>query len=108
MLCESVEQANSQGYDEGEGTERQSVIRALFKDDRRLQEARDLLATHKPRIVSLAQDPGLPDSEYLEKQKSWFPGSPLELWLSQQEEDCSITAYAFLSSLKNSILVVST
>lgn len=69
MLCESVEQTNSQGYDEGEGTERQSVIRALFKDDRRLQEARDLLATHKPRIVSLAQDPGLPDHEYLEKQK---------------------------------------
>ncbi|KAM0447757.1 hypothetical protein ACHAO4_008707 [Trichoderma viride] len=69
LLCESVEQTNSQGYDEGEGTERQSVIRALFKDDRRLQEARDLLATHKPRIVSLAQDPGLPDHEYLEKQK---------------------------------------
>jgi anaphase-promoting complex subunit 1 len=45
------------------------VIRALFKDDRRLQEARDLLATHKPRVVSLAQDPGLPESEYLEKQK---------------------------------------
>ncbi|KAL7938885.1 hypothetical protein V8C35DRAFT_289468 [Trichoderma chlorosporum] len=69
LLCESVEQTNSQGYDEGEGTERQSVIRALFKDDRRLQEARDLLATHKPRIVSLPQDPGLPESEYLEKQK---------------------------------------
>ncbi|KAL7797291.1 hypothetical protein V8C37DRAFT_370626 [Trichoderma ceciliae] len=69
LLCESVEQTNSQGYDEGEGTERQSVIRALFKDDRRLQEARDLLATHKPRVVSLAQDPGLPESEYLEKQK---------------------------------------
>ncbi|EHK23491.1 uncharacterized protein TRIVIDRAFT_37630 [Trichoderma virens Gv29-8] len=69
LLCESVEQTNSQGYDEGEGTERQSVIRALFKDDRRLQEARDLLATHKPRVVSLPQDPGLPESEYLEKQK---------------------------------------
>ncbi|KAM0262455.1 hypothetical protein ACHAQJ_001709 [Trichoderma viride] len=69
LLCESVEQTNSQGYDEGEGTERQAVIRALFKDDRRLQEARDLLATHKPRVVSLAQDPGLPESEYLEKQK---------------------------------------
>ncbi|KAL6893227.1 hypothetical protein HDV57DRAFT_226925 [Trichoderma longibrachiatum] len=69
LLCESVEQTNSQGYDEGEGTERQSVIRALFRDDRRLQEARDLLATHKPRIVTLPQDPGLPESEYLEKQK---------------------------------------
>ncbi|KAL6820645.1 hypothetical protein V8C40DRAFT_58479 [Trichoderma camerunense] len=69
LLCESVEQTNSQGYDEGEGTERQSVIRALFRDDRRLQEARDLLATHKPRVVSLPQDPGLPESEYLEKQK---------------------------------------
>ncbi|KAL9484008.1 hypothetical protein ACSS6W_002797 [Trichoderma asperelloides] len=73
ILCQGYKRTlihvMTKGYDEGEGTERQSVIRALFKDDRRLQEARDLLATHKPRIVSLAQDPTLPDSEYLEKQK---------------------------------------
>ncbi|KOS17921.1 Negative regulator of mitosis [Escovopsis weberi] len=69
MLCESVDQSNNQGYDEGEGTERQAVIRALFKDDRRLNEVQDLLSTHKPRIIRIDQDPGLPESDYLEKQK---------------------------------------
>lgn len=69
MLCESVDQTNNQGYDEGEGTERQAVIRALFKDDRRLNEAQDLLSTHKSRIIRLNHDSGVPESEYLEKQK---------------------------------------
>lgn len=57
------------GCDEGEGTERQAVIRALFKDDRRLDEARDLLSTHKARPVRLDSDPSWTESEYLEKQK---------------------------------------
>ncbi|KAK5995572.1 Negative regulator of mitosis [Cladobotryum mycophilum] len=69
LLCESVEQTNNQGYDEGEGTERQAVIRALFKDDRRLNEAQDLLSTHKPRVVRIDHDPGVAESDYLEKQK---------------------------------------
>ncbi|EFY84476.1 20S cyclosome subunit (APC1/BimE), putative [Metarhizium acridum CQMa 102] len=69
MLCQSVEEANNTGYDEGEGTERQAVIRALFKDDRRLNEAQDLLSTHKARVVRLNPDPSWPESEYLEKQK---------------------------------------
>ncbi|KHN97163.1 negative regulator of mitosis [Metarhizium album ARSEF 1941] len=69
LLCQSVEEANNTGYDEGEGTERQAVIRALFKDDRRLNEAQDLLSTHKTRVVRLNPDPTWPESEYLEKQK---------------------------------------
>ncbi|TWU78255.1 Anaphase-promoting complex subunit 1 [Metarhizium rileyi] len=69
MLCQSVEEANNVGYDEGEGTERQAVIRTLFKDDRRLNEAQDLLSTHKARVVRLNPDPSWPESEYLEKQK---------------------------------------
>ena len=69
MLCQTVEEANSSGYDEGEGTERQAVIRTLFKDDRRLNEAQDLLSTHKSRTVRLSPDPNWPESEYLEKQK---------------------------------------
>ncbi|KAK9441438.1 negative regulator of mitosis [Metarhizium brunneum] len=69
MLCQSVEEANNTGYDEGEGTERQAVIRALFKDDRRLNEAQHLLSTHKARVVRLNPDPSWPESEYLEKQK---------------------------------------
>jgi anaphase-promoting complex subunit 1 len=69
MLCQSVDDVNSLGYDEGEGTERQAVIRALFKQDRRLNEAQELLATHKARAVRLDPNPKWTESEYLEKQK---------------------------------------
>lgn len=69
LLCQSIEETNSLGYDDNEGTERQAVIRALFKEDRRLNEAQDLLSTHKARVVRLDPDPAWPESEYLEKQK---------------------------------------
>lgn len=69
LLCQSVEETNTASYDEGEGTERQAVIRALFKDDRRLNEVQDLLSTHKSRLVRLDADPTWPESLYLEKQK---------------------------------------
>ncbi|RDA92755.1 hypothetical protein CP533_1413 [Ophiocordyceps camponoti-saundersi (nom. inval.)] len=69
LLCQSLEETNNIGYDEGEGTERQAVIRALFKDDRRLNEAQDLLSTHKARVIRFDPDPSWPESEYLEKQK---------------------------------------
>lgn len=69
LLCQSVEETNNIGYDEGEGTERQTVIRALFKDDRRLNEAQDILSTHKARTVHLEPSPSWSESEYLEKQK---------------------------------------
>ncbi|RSM20894.1 hypothetical protein CDV31_000265 [Fusarium ambrosium] len=69
LLCQSVEDANTLGYDEGEGTERQAVIRSLFKEDRRLNEAQALLSTNKARLVRLDHDPEWPESEYLEKQK---------------------------------------
>lgn len=68
MLCQSIEESNSMGYDEVEGTERHSVIRGLFKD-RRLNEAQDLLATFKTRVLRLDSRPGWSESEYLEKQK---------------------------------------
>ncbi|ENH68634.1 Negative regulator of mitosis [Fusarium oxysporum f. sp. cubense race 1] len=69
LLCQSVDESNNIGYDEGEGTERQAIIRSLFKEDRRLNEAQDLLSTHKARLVRLDPHPGWPESEYLEKQK---------------------------------------
>ncbi|KAK7423197.1 Anaphase-promoting complex subunit 1 [Neonectria magnoliae] len=69
LLCQSVEETNNVGYDEGEGTERQAVIRTLFKEDRRLNEAQDLLSTHKARLIRLHHNPNWPESEYLEKQK---------------------------------------
>ncbi|WYZ43187.1 hypothetical protein EsH8_VI_000886 [Colletotrichum jinshuiense] len=68
-ICQSVDEYNNVGFDEGEGTERQAVIRALFKEDRRLNEAQNLLSTHKARIVRLETEPTWSESEYLEKQK---------------------------------------
>lgn len=69
LLCQSIEETNNIGYDDNEGTERQAVIRALFKEDRRLNEAQNLLSTHKARVVYFESDPSWPESEYLEKQK---------------------------------------
>ncbi|KAL2753222.1 hypothetical protein ACRALDRAFT_2110276 [Sodiomyces alcalophilus JCM 7366] len=68
-VCQSVEEYNSVGGDDADGTERQAVIRALFKDDRRLNEAQDLLSTHRPRVVRLYPEPEWTESEYLERQK---------------------------------------
>ncbi|KAH6671492.1 hypothetical protein EV126DRAFT_464465 [Verticillium dahliae] len=68
-ICQTLDEFISAGYDDGEGTERQAVIRALFKEDRRLNEAQDLLSTHRPRIVRLDSEPGWTESQYLEKQK---------------------------------------
>ncbi|PNH71746.1 hypothetical protein VD0001_g5820 [Verticillium dahliae] len=68
-ICQTLDEFISAGYDDGEGTERQAVIRALFKEDRRLNEAQDLLSTHRPRIVRLESEPGWTESQYLEKQK---------------------------------------
>ncbi|KAK2038875.1 hypothetical protein LZ31DRAFT_635127 [Colletotrichum somersetense] len=68
-ICQSVDEYNNIGYDEGEGTERQAVIRALFKEDRRLNEAQSLLSTHRARVVRLDADPAWSESEYLERQK---------------------------------------
>ncbi|TQV96881.1 negative regulator of mitosis [Cordyceps javanica] len=65
----NVEDDEPPGYDESNGIEKQAVIRALFKEDRRLNEAQDLLSTHKSRHVRLNPDPNWPESEYLEKQK---------------------------------------
>ncbi|KAM3565588.1 hypothetical protein MY1884_000121 [Beauveria asiatica] len=69
LLSHSVEDDEPPGCEEGNGIERQAVIRALFKEDRRLNEAQNLLSTHKSRHVRLNPNPDWPESEYLEKQK---------------------------------------
>ncbi|KAB5526420.1 putative APC1 protein [Coniochaeta sp. 2T2.1] len=68
LLCQSDDLANT-GHDEGEATERQAVVRALFKEDRRLNEAQNLLSSQKPRVVKLDARPEWSESIYLEKQK---------------------------------------
>ncbi|KAL8377206.1 hypothetical protein RB595_008065 [Gaeumannomyces hyphopodioides] len=69
LLCRNLDDFNSNGIEEVEGSERQAVVRALFKDDRRLNEAQTLLSSQKPRTLRLDPDPKWTDAEYLEKQK---------------------------------------
>ncbi|KAH6668128.1 hypothetical protein F5X68DRAFT_160130, partial [Plectosphaerella plurivora] len=69
-ICLTLDETNSLGPEDGDGSERQAVIRALFKEDRRLNEAQDLLSTHRPRVVQLLPEHGWTESEYLEKQKA--------------------------------------
>ncbi|EHA50327.1 hypothetical protein MGG_03314 [Pyricularia oryzae 70-15] len=69
LICRNLEDFSSQGLEDGEGNERQAVVRALFKDDRRLNEAQNLLSTNKPRVLRFEPNPKWTDAEYLEKQK---------------------------------------
>ncbi|EPE02615.1 apc1 protein [Ophiostoma piceae UAMH 11346] len=55
--------------EEPESEERQVVIHALFRDDKRLFEAQNLLSSTKPRVVRLYQQPEWSEPEYLERQK---------------------------------------
>ncbi|OAA73562.1 hypothetical protein ISF_00463 [Cordyceps fumosorosea ARSEF 2679] len=88
LLSHSVEDDEPPGYDEGSGIERQAVIRALFKEDRRLNEAQDLLSTHKSRHVRLNPDPNWPESEYLEKQKELVSRIATDKSLFTEEKVC--------------------
>jgi anaphase-promoting complex subunit 1 len=69
LLCQSADELGNTTQDEGEAMERQAVVRALFKEDRRLNEAQNLLSSQKPRVVKLDARPEWSESEYLEKQK---------------------------------------
>ncbi|KAK0649703.1 hypothetical protein B0T16DRAFT_325908 [Cercophora newfieldiana] len=55
--------------EETDGTERQAVVRSLFREDRRLNEAQSLLSSTKSRVLKLDPRPEWTESEYLERQK---------------------------------------
>ncbi|CAK7213876.1 Anaphase-promoting complex subunit 1 [Sporothrix curviconia] len=58
-----------QATEEPESEERQVVIQALFREDKRLIEAQNLLSSTKPRVVRLNPQPEWSEPEYLERQK---------------------------------------
>ncbi|KAH7028879.1 uncharacterized protein B0I36DRAFT_244623 [Microdochium trichocladiopsis] len=68
-LCQNVMELNESPLDDIAEAEKQAVIRLLFKDDRRLEEIRDMLNTSKPRVIRLDPQPGWTETVYLEKQK---------------------------------------
>ncbi|KAL2016608.1 hypothetical protein VTK56DRAFT_3265 [Thermocarpiscus australiensis] len=68
MLCQHLEGLNDH-VEDTDATERQSVVRSLFREDRRLNEAQSLLSTVKNRVVRLDPRPEWSEAEYLERQK---------------------------------------
>ncbi|KAI0414314.1 hypothetical protein F5X98DRAFT_349627 [Xylaria grammica] len=68
-LCQNVMEFNDTPADDVAESDKQAVIRAIFKDDRRLDETKMMLNTTKPRSVRLDPLPEWSESHYLEQQK---------------------------------------
>ncbi|KAI0517777.1 hypothetical protein F5B22DRAFT_602350 [Xylaria bambusicola] len=68
-LCQNVMEFNDAPADDVAESDKQAVIRAIFKDDRRLDETKMMLNTTKPRSVRLDPLPEWSEPFYLEQQK---------------------------------------
>ncbi|KAK8038255.1 Negative regulator of mitosis [Apiospora phragmitis] len=68
-LCQNVMDFNDAPTDDVAESDKQAVIRAIFKEDRRLDETRIMLTTTKPRAIRLDPQSGWSDAFYLEQQK---------------------------------------
>ncbi|KAI1305134.1 hypothetical protein F5Y03DRAFT_356601 [Xylaria venustula] len=68
-LCQNVMEFNDTPADDVTESDKQAVIRAIFKDDRRLDETKMMLNTTKPRSVRLDPLPEWSEPFYLEQQK---------------------------------------
>lgn len=60
---------NDAPTDDTAESDKQAVIRAIFKEDRRLEEVRLMLNTARPRAVRLEPQPDWSEPFYLEQQK---------------------------------------
>ncbi|KAI0128992.1 hypothetical protein BJ170DRAFT_654145 [Xylariales sp. AK1849] len=68
-LCQNVMDFNDAPTDDVAESDKQAVIRAIFKEDRRLEETKLMLATTRPRAVRLDHHPDWTEPFYLEQQK---------------------------------------
>ncbi|KAI1151644.1 hypothetical protein F4825DRAFT_349765 [Nemania diffusa] len=68
-LCQNVMDFNDTPPDDAAESDKQAVIRAIFKDDRRLDETKVMLNTTKPRSIRLDPLPEWSEPFYLEHQK---------------------------------------
>lgn len=68
-ICASVERSATYANLPNESADRQGIIHALFRDDRRLLEADSMLSTKHHRVVQCNVQSQWTDSELLEKQK---------------------------------------
>ena len=67
MLCQHADLHDH--TEEADASERQAVVRSLFREDRRLNEAQNLLSSTKTRVLKLDPRQEWTESEYLERQK---------------------------------------
>ncbi|KAI0179655.1 hypothetical protein GGR52DRAFT_587203 [Hypoxylon sp. FL1284] len=68
-LCRNVLEFNDGPSDDVAESDKQAVIREIFKQDRRLDETKLMLNTTKPRIIRLDPLPEWTEPYYLEQQK---------------------------------------
>ncbi|KAF7516097.1 hypothetical protein G7054_g14300 [Neopestalotiopsis clavispora] len=68
-LCQNVMDFNDAPAEDSAESDKQAVIRAIFREDRRLEETRLMLNTTKPRVVRLDPEPEWTEPFYLEQQK---------------------------------------
>lgn len=68
-ICATVERSAGYGHLPNESADRQAIIHALFREDRRLIEADNMLSTRHHRVIQCISESGWSESEYLEKQK---------------------------------------
>lgn len=69
-ICANAENADGVGtFDGSAEIERQAITRAIFKEDRRVNEAMNILNTTRPRVARAHFKPGSTESDILEAQK---------------------------------------
>jgi len=69
-ICTNAENADGVGtFDGSAEIERQAITRAIFKEDRRVNEAMNILNTMRPRVARVRVKAGSTESEILEAQK---------------------------------------
>ncbi|KAJ0109337.1 hypothetical protein J7T55_000262 [Diaporthe amygdali] len=68
-ICATLERSAGYGHLPNESADRQAIIHALFREDRRLIEAENMLSTRHHRVIQCISEAGWSESEYLEKQK---------------------------------------
>ncbi|KAF8860636.1 hypothetical protein BDZ45DRAFT_800579 [Acephala macrosclerotiorum] len=70
VICNFAAEPETSGpFDGSAEVDRQSITRSIFKDDRRMNEAMNILNTSKPTIARVKPQPTWSESELLEAQK---------------------------------------
>ncbi|PQE20624.1 anaphase-promoting complex subunit 1 protein [Rutstroemia sp. NJR-2017a BBW] len=69
-VCASTADVETTGaFDGSAEVDRQAISRAIFKDDRRMNEAMNILNTFRPTVARVKSEPDWTESELLEAQK---------------------------------------